>query len=116
MVSPRPPTIPGPESSSVRGRGLPANWAVSLVAIAAVAALLGLLTWGLNRQKDEVGFAPVHVREVPDLSLALFDGRTIRLTSLRGRPAVINFWASWCVPCEAEAPVLEAAARTYGEQ
>lgn len=43
-------------------------------------------------------------------------GERIHLAALRGRPVVLNFWASWCQPCQAEAPVLSAAAKTYTAQ
>jgi cytochrome c biogenesis protein CcmG, thiol:disulfide interchange protein DsbE len=43
------------------------------------------------------------------------EGR-LDLAELRGRPVVINFWASWCVPCEDEAPMLRDAAERYGDQ
>ena len=40
-------------------------------------------------------------------------GSDVTLSSLRGKVVVLNFWASWCQPCEAEAPVLEAVAERY---
>ena len=46
----------------------------------------------------------------PRFELALFDGGTLGLAELRGRGVVLNFWASWCVPCREEAPLL---ARTW---
>lgn len=46
----------------------------------------------------------------PDFTLMAFDGRTVRLSELRGRPVVINFWASWCPPCREEAPALRKVA------
>ena len=48
----------------------------------------------------------------PDFTLASLDGEPIRLADLRGRPVIVNFWASWCGPCIEEFPLLrDAAAR-----
>lgn len=46
----------------------------------------------------------------PDFALADLDGNPVRLEDLRGRPVVLNFWASWCGPCVEEFPLLRAAA------
>lgn len=57
--------------------------------------------------------------EVPDFSLTLFSGyehngqSKVKLSELRGKVIFINFWASWCKPCEQEAPVLEEAWKYY---
>lgn len=56
---------------------------------------------------------------VPDFSLTLFSGyeyngqSEIKISDLRGKVIFINFWASWCKPCEQEAAVLEEAWRYY---
>jgi cytochrome c biogenesis protein CcmG, thiol:disulfide interchange protein DsbE len=51
----------------------------------------------------------------PDFSLGLLGGGNVTLSELRGKPVVINVWASWCPPCRAEMPALEKAYRTYKE-
>ncbi|MFT3721799.1 prolipoprotein diacylglyceryl transferase family protein [Pseudorhodoferax sp.] len=48
-------------------------------------------------------------RTLPALQLATADGRSVDLRSFRGRPVVLNLWATWCPPCQREMPVLQQA-------
>ncbi len=48
----------------------------------------------------------------PDFSVLLFDGMPFQLSAYRGKPVLINFLASWCMPCREEIPILN---RVYGE-
>jgi cytochrome c biogenesis protein CcmG/thiol:disulfide interchange protein DsbE len=72
--------------------------------------LLGIVAIGLVSTQQ----GPVAVgKAVPDFNLTLFDGSSVTLSEQRGKVVVVNFWASWCKPCEQEAADLEAAWRYY---
>ena len=71
--------------------------------------------WALANREPvtaQSGFTRVS-KPAPDFALPLFDGGQLALSQNRGKPAVINFWASWCPPCRDEAPLLEQAWRAY---
>ena len=51
-------------------------------------------------------------QRAPDLALETLDGQTVRLSELRGRVVLLNFWATWCVPCRAEMPEIQSAYET----
>lgn len=55
-------------------------------------------------------------RPAPDFTLTDLDGKQVSLTHFSGRPVVLNFWATWCTPCEVEIPhLIEAYEREQGE-
>ena len=87
-----------------------------------LAGLFALLAWALVESGGQPAgvaintqFGEVAVEEAParDFTLTLFDGETLRLSELRGKVVLIDFWTSWCPPCRREAPTLADAYRRF---
>lgn len=99
-----------PTEDEVRARRF--SWGTIL----AVVAVLGLLViLGLMLQRTQQG--PVTVNTTaPGFSVEAFDGQIFDLADHKGQVVVVNFWASWCKPCEQEAEELELAYRQYQGQ
>jgi thiol-disulfide isomerase/thioredoxin len=76
--------------------------AVSLLALSA-----SLAFWGAAR---------THAAAAPDFTLTNLDGKPHSLAEYRGKIVVLNFWATWCLPCRDEMPMLSKVAPKYGEE
>lgn len=116
---------PGPPPAGEPPEGRRRRTAVIVATAAAVLAVVALLVVGLMNQGVEStiqdALAEGERPDAPALRLPVLTagdgvgpvGAEFDLADLRGSVVVLNFWASWCPPCEAEAPLLEGVARGY---
>jgi cytochrome c biogenesis protein CcmG/thiol:disulfide interchange protein DsbE len=87
------------------------NRKVLIAGVVVTLPLVGLLVLSLGRDPHKVD-SPLIGQRAPAFSLRpIGGGAPVTLETLRGRPVVVNFWATWCVPCYQEHPVLQQAAR-----
>ncbi len=106
-------------------RGLIQNVGVALVfgiVIAALAWYFGQPSSGSDASSQSVtltakvsGPAPRVGKEAPDFRVIGLDGTPHQLSDYRGHPVWLNFWATWCPPCRAEAPDIEAAYEQHAD-
>ena len=60
--------------------------------------------------------SPLLGKQAPGFVLQDLEGNEVNLEALRGKPVMLNFWATWCQPCIVEHPVLQAGARRYADR
>ncbi len=90
-------------------------WRRLTVTVSAIMLLIGLLAYSFKRDPRYIE-SPLIGHPAPTFVLTLFDGKRISLQDLRGKVVFLNFWASWCPPCRAEAKDLEAGWQRFKDQ
>lgn len=103
------------ERSRLSLRRLP-EWLIGLL-VAVVVTAVGFWLLGLAGAGDDPRFAEPGASdaaaETAGVSFVMFDGSTSSFDAFKGKPLVLNFWASWCPPCIAEMPDFQAASEVF---
>ena len=111
--SPEPSEVPPVQPTPPPQRRNP----FALVVVALVAA--GMLYFGFHMARRSGTNHPLGIgygTPAPDFTLETLDGKSVSLSSLRGKAVVVNFWATWCGPCKIETPWLVELQNQYGAQ
>jgi cytochrome c biogenesis protein CcmG, thiol:disulfide interchange protein DsbE len=107
-------------ASVLAGAGLSRSNIFGLAATSLVLlALIVVLVVRLQQANQAVSSAPTYPlvgHAAPDFTAPVWNGtpgQTVHLADLKGKPVVLNFWASWCAPCKEEMPTLQAGYTKY---
>ena len=90
-------------------------WRRTLITLAVILPVIGILAYGFSRDPRYI-YTPLIGRQAPSFTVTLFDGKKLSLADLRGKVVFLNFWASWCPPCRAEARDLESAWQRFKDE
>ncbi len=89
---------------------------LSGAAVLALAVLVVVNVVGASGSPAQEGSASRSGEPAPEVTFERWDGGTGTLADYRGRPLVLNFWASWCPPCRAEMPGFEQVHQNFGDE
>lgn len=105
MTEPADTNTPGPEPAATP------IWLRPLIVLVVVG--LGVLVF---LQQEEVARPVARGVDAPDFSLPLLGGEPVRLEDYRGQVVLLNFWATWCKPCEDEMPAMDRLYRALAPE
>lgn len=98
------------------------NWLiVCLILVGVIVTIwynVGDQTLTVQKKKEDCTgkVAPLKGYCAPNFTLSTLDGQKIELYQTDGKPTILNFWASWCSPCQKEMPILESFYKQYKEK
>lgn len=118
--APQPPITPAgnqdlgaPVPPPSRGNG---RNPLALVVVAVVAAAMLYFGFHMARREGDPPRILGKSTVAPDFTLPTLDGKDMKLSDLRGKAVLLNFWATWCGPCKIETPWLVELQKQYGAQ
>lgn len=83
------------------------------VILAAVLFVAGCVPAGSSSNQTDVREGVSMGNRAPDFQVLSMDGKPVQLSDYRGKPVLLNFWATWCPPCRSEAPFLDQVNAAY---
>jgi thiol-disulfide isomerase/thioredoxin len=103
------PAVPEPARAGKRNP-------LALLVVAVVAAAMLYFGFHMARRSGPMPPAITKSGPAPDFTLQTLDGESMRLSDLRGKAVLLNFWATWCSPCKIEMPWFIELQKQYGSQ
>jgi thiol-disulfide isomerase/thioredoxin len=117
---PSPDQTISPLSAELTAPAQPVRGGRNPLALVVVAVLVtGMLYFGLHMShRSALGQAPRigYATPAPDFTLESLDGKNMTLSDLRGKAVLLNFWATWCMPCKVEMPWFVELQKQYGPE
>ena len=90
---------------------------IIIIVAAMVVTIMLVFGFHMSRRKSDqarLDGANLQGKAAPDFSLQTLDGKTLHLSDFRGKGVLLNFWATWCVPCKVEMPWFVDLQKQYG--
>jgi thiol-disulfide isomerase/thioredoxin len=127
VEQPEPSHVEEPLAAEAQGAGeqppvvqppSPKRNPAALFFVAAIVAALLFIGFHAARRSGNAGGDPLDPtgKAAPDFTLQTLDGKSVSLSSFRGRAVLLNFWATWCGPCKIEMPWFVELQKQYGPQ